>query len=46
MAKEKAFEKEEKSELFQKMFGEYSKIPSNKEFIVILADYIEENFTM
>ena len=46
IVKEKTFKKEEKSELFQKLFGEYSKIPSNKEFIVILVDYIEESSTM
>ena len=42
LVKTKAFRKGE-SELLKKLFCGYNKIPSNKEFIAILADYIKNN---
>ena len=40
-AKNKLFKKAIKTKLFKSLFQEYEKIPKNKEFIVVLADYLE-----
>lgn len=45
-AKIKAFEKNPQTEFLKNLFRGYSKIPSNKEFISILADYVEKNISM
>lgn len=42
-AKIKAFKKETQTELLKNLFHTYSQIPSNKEFINVLAYYVEEN---
>lgn len=41
-AKIKAFKKESQTELLKNLFQTYSEIPSNKEFINVLACYVEE----
>lgn len=45
-AKIKAFEKEHKNELLENLFQDYSLIPSNKEFINVLTNYVEERVSM
>ena len=42
VVKEKVFANRENNELLKKLFWKYNKIPSNKEFIIILANHVKK----